>query len=282
MKRFKRHLRSLLGWLLLKSRLYRFFLRGRAVIVLFHRVGEAYPGDEIGISPEHFRNFCDLFVSSFRPLSLTSLLEKLRAGEDLSGHLVITFDDGYLDNYTVASEILRDRGLPACFFIATGFMDTDRVAGWDADNGVESRWMSWRHVKQLKSLGFEVGAHTVNHVNLGNPATFEREGVANLPVHWGVDMDADAQAAEIRGSKLELERQLDCPVDLFAYPFGRSENLSEENRQLVQELGFSCCTSAFGGLVDRHASPYALNRIPIGQWYTSPSQLIWDLCFGHR
>ena len=46
-------------------------------------------------------------------------------------HVLVTFDDGYLDNYEVAYPILRRHGVPATFFIATGFIDRPRLPWWD-------------------------------------------------------------------------------------------------------------------------------------------------------
>ena len=51
-------------------------------------------------------------------------------------HVLITFDDGYLDNYTAAFPILRSHGARATFFVATGFIDEPRLPWWD-----EIAWM---------------------------------------------------------------------------------------------------------------------------------------------
>ena len=51
-------------------------------------------------------------------------------------HVMLTFDDGYRDNYEIAYPILRSHGVPACFFVATGFLDDARPAWWD-----EIAWM---------------------------------------------------------------------------------------------------------------------------------------------
>ncbi|HQZ01321.1 MAG TPA: polysaccharide deacetylase family protein [Thauera sp.] len=54
------------------------------------------------------------------------------ARKDSSGrHVLITFDDGYKDNYDCAVPTLRRHGLTATFFIATGFIDDPRLAWWD-------------------------------------------------------------------------------------------------------------------------------------------------------
>jgi peptidoglycan/xylan/chitin deacetylase (PgdA/CDA1 family) len=51
-------------------------------------------------------------------------------------HVALTFDDGYRDNHELAYPVLCANGLPAVFFLATGFLDHPRVAWWD-----EIAWM---------------------------------------------------------------------------------------------------------------------------------------------
>ncbi len=51
-------------------------------------------------------------------------------------HVLITFDDGYRDNYESAFKILRSHGATATFFISTGFIDHPRLSWWD-----EIAWM---------------------------------------------------------------------------------------------------------------------------------------------
>jgi peptidoglycan/xylan/chitin deacetylase (PgdA/CDA1 family) len=62
-------------------------------------------------------------------------------------YVAVTFDDGFLDNYTAAFPILKAHGVPATFFIATGFIDRPRLPWWD-----EIAWMvrtSPRHAVEL-------------------------------------------------------------------------------------------------------------------------------------
>jgi peptidoglycan/xylan/chitin deacetylase (PgdA/CDA1 family) len=246
-------LKAVLGWMAFRSGLYRRFFRNRAVIVLFHRVDDRYRGNPLSCTRAQFVVFLRFFRRFFRVVSLEELLERLRDGKGLGGYMVITFDDGYLDNYRNAAPELIRHGLPACFFIATEFVASERVPRWDADAGISSEWMSWDDVRSLRAHGFEIGSHTMNHVDLGILA-------------------GDEARREISGSKDRLERELGGAVPYFTYPFGRRHQITEGNRKLVQEAGFTCCLSAYGGSIFATDLAFHLKRTPVSPWYISPYQ----------
>jgi peptidoglycan/xylan/chitin deacetylase (PgdA/CDA1 family) len=105
----------------------------------YHRIGEAsaspFDPELFSATPEDFdaqvrflKAWCDLIV----PDDLEAARRRRRGRFAL-----ITFDDGYLDNFTEALPILRAHGTPATFFLATGLLDRPRVPWWD-----EIAWMS--------------------------------------------------------------------------------------------------------------------------------------------
>jgi len=246
----KRFLALVAGAILYHSRAHRWLLRRRAVIVLFHRVDDRYARDPITRGWQDFRRFLRFFRRFFHVVTLAELLRRLEQGEPIDRCLVITFDDGYRDNHA-AGTALADAGLPACFFITTDFIESNRVPWWDAEAGIPSEWMTWDQVRALRDAGFEIGAHTCNHVDLGK-------------VH-GSESDA-----EIRGSKGRLEGELGARVTFFSFPYGRRDNFTEDNRLRVRASGFAACLSAHGGTVTPETHRYALPRIPISQWLASP------------
>jgi len=249
----KRRLKAVFGWIAFHSGLYRRFFRNRAVVVLFHRVDDRYRGNPISCTRAQFAAFLRFFRRFFRVVSLGELLVRLRDGENLGGHLVITFDDGYLDNHRNAAPELLLHGLPACFFVTTDFIASQRVAPWDAKLGVPSEWMSWDDVRSLRARGFEIGSHTMNHVDLSL-------------------VTGDEARREIVGSKARLERELGGAVPYFTYPFGRQHQITEENRKLVEETGFACCLSAYGGTVAAGDARFHLKRTVVSPWHISPYQ----------
>ena len=253
-----RRVKSLLGAVAFGTGLHRVLLREKAVIVLFHRVGERSGKDGLWSTAQAFSGFCDFFEQYFRVISLGELLDRLASGKDVSRCLVITFDDGYRDNHDVAAAELSLRRLPACFFVTTELLGSRAAPSWATSGGVQPVWMSWDEVRALAARGFEIGSHTMTHVDLSRTP-------------------GDVATREILGSKRRLERELGATVRHFSYPFGEHDQITEANRAVVRMGGFECCLSAYGGLVAGGADPFHLQRQPVSPWYISPTHFGFEL-----
>ncbi|MDZ7697245.1 MAG: polysaccharide deacetylase family protein [Deltaproteobacteria bacterium] len=257
----KRGLKVILGFCLYKTGIYRWFLRDTCIIALFHRLDNDMANCGITMSVKKFQRYCDFFQKYFLVIKLEELLKRLEAGQDISRHAVITFDDGYKDNYELAAKELTDRRLSACFFIATGFINTTRIPFWDEEKSIHTMWMSWNDVRKLYEQGFEIGAHTVNHIDLGK-------------------ISGEESTNEITNSKRILEIELGIPdLACFSYPFGGKHHMLKENVEIVRKAGFKSCLSAYGGVVTPHSDLFDLNRIPITNWYISPYQFGFELIY---
>jgi peptidoglycan/xylan/chitin deacetylase (PgdA/CDA1 family) len=231
----------------------------KMVVVVFHRVNDWMPEDGITCGCARFETFCEFFQRHFRIVPLTEQVVGCRDWRDMGGTLSITFDDGYRDNFEVVAPILRKRKLPATFFVTTGFIGTDLPAAWDRELSVRPEWMSWDHVRALRDQGFDVGAHTDSHIDLGNS-------------------DPETVRAELATCRGKLRRELGMEPTLFAYPFGGPKNISADSLRLVREAGFECCLGASGGANPPVADPFRLNRIGgFGDWFATPHQLGFEL-----
>jgi len=158
----------------------------------------------------------------------------------------------------VAAPILRKLALPATFFVTTAFIGTEYAPPWDRQLVPRPAWMSWDQVRALRDQGFDIGAHTDSHLDLGQA-------------------DVEAVRAELAACREKLYRELRLPPKLFAYPFGGRENMSSRSLALVREAGFECCLSACGGVNPPVADPFQLNRININEWFVTPHQLGFEL-----
>ena len=243
------------------SGVYRRLLRGRAVIVLFHRISDDYPGDPITCSEKGFQQFVAFFGRFFKVVTLSELLLLLPSGAELEGKLVITFDDGYLDNATVAAPFLEDKGMRGVFFLTTSYLGTDRIPPWDARFGNHTKWMSWDQARELRQRGHDVGSHTQNHPDLGS--------VRGEEAH-----------REITGGAEKLNSELGEATGLFARPYGWHGQMAPDNTEIVKSAGLRCDLSAFGGTVQAGDDPYHLQRTPISGWFQSPYQFGFELVTG--
>jgi|SRR5581483_3731498 len=111
-------------------------LSGRAAILRYHSVSTQADGTHLcldpglAVSPEHFDGQCAYLARHYRVISLDEMVDRLQNGRSLPPKAVaLTFDDGYLDNYTHAFPILRSHGLTATFYVSTGCID-NRVTLW--------------------------------------------------------------------------------------------------------------------------------------------------------
>lgn len=242
-----------IGWLFFRTGLYKRFTKGKAFIVLFHRVDDRYIGNPISCGTGEFDRYCAFFARYFEVISATELADAVERGDDLSGKLVITFDDGYADN-VAAAQTMRRHGLTGCFFVTTDFIGTDRDGPWDVAEGRRSWWMNWDEVRRLVDLGCEVGSHTATHVDLGV-------------------IGGEKAIREIHDSKATLELELGRPVPHFGYPYGGRVNMTSENVEAVRAAGYRTCMSAYGGVITAGANLYDLRRFPVSPWHRSPWQL---------
>lgn len=100
----------------------------RLLILTYHRVLPARDPQLRGDpTAEEFDTQVSTLKSRFNVVRLDEGIERLRKGTLAPASVALTFDDGYADNHDVALPILRKHGVPATFFIATGYLDGKRM-----------------------------------------------------------------------------------------------------------------------------------------------------------
>jgi peptidoglycan/xylan/chitin deacetylase (PgdA/CDA1 family) len=103
-----------------------------ALVLMYHRVArvEADPW-ELCVRPEHFESQISMLRELADLVPLPELRSQLRKGRRSRPAVAITFDDGYVDNLTVARPFLERYGAPATVFIATGHVGRRSNFWWD-------------------------------------------------------------------------------------------------------------------------------------------------------
>ncbi|HWU76443.1 MAG TPA: polysaccharide deacetylase family protein [Rhodanobacter sp.] len=108
-------------------------------IVAYHRVLSTFDADAfefdldlVSASAAGFREQMLLLKRRFNPMRLGDVVKAVTSGQSVSANaVVVTFDDGYDDNYRVAYPILRELGVPATFFVSTGNIDSGLPYDYD-------------------------------------------------------------------------------------------------------------------------------------------------------
>jgi peptidoglycan/xylan/chitin deacetylase (PgdA/CDA1 family) len=251
--------KDIVGRLLVASGVYRRALEGKAIVVAFHSITPSHSDNALRCSVRDFDRYCGFFARHMSTVTLTTLISNVRANRRLAGELSITFDDGYADNAELALPVLSRWRLPATFFVATGFVESELQTPWDRSANVRSRWMTWQQVAQLSAAGHDIGAHTVTHADLGQLS------------------GADAES-ELRRSRDELDARTGAAPRHFAIPFGRSFASIDEVAVLAERLGFLSMSLCRGGIVDRSTRAMQVERWPIDPTdYLSPYGWAFDV-----
>jgi peptidoglycan/xylan/chitin deacetylase (PgdA/CDA1 family)/folate-dependent phosphoribosylglycinamide formyltransferase PurN len=202
----------------------------RAAIILYHRVNDV-SRDALTAGTEEFAAQISLINRLYKPIATRDLVDRLCAGESIPGTSVaIHFDDCYRDVFTCASPVLRALNVPATAFVNSAFVGTNRSFSHDVTKS-PFRFDNFT-VEDLRALletGFEIGAHTANHVDLGTCPIEE----ARREIDECVD---------------DLNRMTGREITLFSYPFGKERNIRKEVVPFIAER-CECMFSAFGGFV---------------------------------
>lgn len=98
-------------------------------VLMLHRVSNANNALGLSITPELFEELVVFLKSRYEIISLEQAVERL-ANSQKSVGCVLTFDDGYRDNYDCAFPVLKKFKVPATIFVTLDALDTG-VFGWD-------------------------------------------------------------------------------------------------------------------------------------------------------
>ena len=123
--------------------------------------------------------------------------------------LIITFDDGYRDNYMYAFPILQKYNFKATIFLTAGYLNTEKNLFFGDSINYEpdmiDNILTYDEILEMSSYGIEFGSHTVNHPKLA-------------------EIKIEKARYEIEESKKIIEKYLNKEITSFCYPYGNLNN----------------------------------------------------------
>jgi len=220
----------------------------RIPILMYHSIREGMEGShpyyQTITSPRVFAQHMKfLHENGYRAMSWAEVRQKAPGGASQKA-VVITFDDGYADFYRSALPILTEHNFSATVFVITGLLKAQRMSF----KGTECLTLS--EVRELHSLGINIGSHTVTHPKL---KLLPQDEVEN----------------ELSGSKQALEDALGAPVKSFAYPFAFPETdraFVSRLAGLLDKCGYENGVTTILGTAHPGANRWFLPRLPVNSW----------------
>ena len=226
------------------NRVYGMLGKQRVIVLLYHRVSDRFR-DNVTVGIEQFDRQMAYLSANCTVVSLTEIVRGDVPRHSRKPIIAISFDDGYLDNFENAAPILLKHQIPCTFFVSTRKIannepfDHDlKALGFGLDN------MNWGHVEQMRKWGFHFGSHTLNHVNLAA-------------------VSDDVALQELTGSLDDIRSRLGQDDVLIAYPYGGKRHITPERLEMIKNLGYSACFSAYGGYNQLPLDQFNIKRVGI-------------------
>lgn len=209
-------------------------------VLNYHRIDTGIRHSLV-VPPEEFKKQMQyLHDEGYHTITMDELYDYVTKGTELPDKpVLITFDDGYIDNYKYAFPILKEYNMKATLFMITSAFG-------------ESRFINVEQLKEMQANGIDIQSHTVNHKDLRN-------------------MSLDQARDELIGSKAVLEDRMKHPVRYIAYPGGFS---NKDIDRIAEESGYRMAFTVQAGNVEPGQNLFNLPRQAVF-FNDTPFQNFW-------
>lgn len=198
-------------------------------ILMYHSINDNDPENKMVLPINMFKEqMLWLNDNDFNSLKLDEAIMALENDLIPENPIVITFDDGYVDNYENAFPILKENNIKATFFVITNFVG-------------DGYYMTADMLKEMQSTGMEIENHTIDHARL---SLLSRENIYN----------------EIKGAQEFLRDNIGVRGDYLAYPFGWYSN---KVINIANELNIKAAVTIQKGKISYKSNRYKLKRIEV-------------------
>lgn len=282
--------------------LFRRMNRRRPAVLMFHGFTDS---DHFGLencqhkhlNVTRFEEFLLHLKKHHRIVALDELIHSLGEGMPLpSNAVVLTFDDGFLSNYTLAFPLLKKFEAPATIFIVTEFVDekkpiwVDRV-DYAMERARKGRADLIQTKKRLKSLPPEslhdvvsaleakLGYRLISANDPEVPATYhaldwshvremQASGLVSIGAHTHSHKilgrcQETTIVSEIEECKTIIERETGRLCTTFCYPNGGPGDFSDATEAILKQQNFKCTITTIGGFNEESCSPFLLKRLGV-------------------
>ena len=216
-------------------------------ILMYHYVSVPPPGSDVyrrdlSVSPDLFRSHLQALADGgYTPISMYDLVGHLNQGTPLPEKpVILTFDDGYRDNYENAFPLLQEFGMTGMFFVVSDYMDEGNPL-----------YLSWDMAREMKAAGMFIESHGRNHASLRN-------------------RNDDYLVWQALGSAETIEHELGVRPRFITYPFGHYDR---NTIRIFESAGFWGGVTINAGATHSTDNLFQLRRVRV-RGTTSAGELV--------
>ena len=206
--------------------------KGGIPVLNYHQINDTEK-NALTVNTEQFEaQMKYLSENGYTAITPADMLDAWENGTQLPEKpVIITFDDGYLDNYNHAFPVLEKYQLKATIFLISDYVNT------------YPNYLTWSAVQDMQQSGLiDFESHTLSH-----------EELTKAP-------DLDEAKHQLTGSKQAIEWNLGKQVNFIAYPCGEYNDAIE---QATKDAGYRAAFTVNYGLAEPGEDPFILDRVPI-------------------
>ncbi|MFZ3122476.1 MAG: polysaccharide deacetylase family protein [Thermodesulfovibrionales bacterium] len=230
-------------------------------VLMYHHINH-HKGDMVTVTPEVFEGQMEyLHKAGCMTLKIHDLIAYINGGLTLPQKAaVVTFDDGWLDNYIYAFPVIKKYKINATVFLITNRVENASLKNskFKIQNSKllipthkESKvliekgedWkvvLNWELIKEMSNSGLiEFYSHTKSHAKCNSLS--EKELME-----------------ELKESREIIEKQLGSPCPYFCWPYGKYNDLAVN---VAKKIGYKAIFTTKHGVVETGSDPFAINRI---------------------
>ena len=211
----------------------------RIPILVYHSIDES--GSCISMRASEFKKQMEFIKEKgYKTFTASELVYILRKNGSMPNKaVVLTFDDGFENNYSVAFPILKSLGITATIFLTTDYVG--KKCTWDKKDDIpDLTLLSWEMINEMSKFGIDFQSHTATH--------------PHLPL-----LSNDKIKDELKRSRIAIENRLGKRCDILCYPY------TEFDMRVVQILKEEGYIAAFTKHSD-HEDIYTIRRVGSSQF----------------
>ncbi len=250
-------------------------------VLIFHRV--SYKQNDpwgLEVTPEKFEEYIRIISSNYPIIRFEDNWHKVQERS-----IVLTFDDGYCDNYQYALPILEKYNVPATVFVSTGNIGSEREFWWDriarllsedSVRDVRGQLLTLSHEErerqiariESKLLNSKQASKDDRSLNMKELKCLAASPIITIGAHTVTHsmlsaLSKEEQEEEILASKRFLEQSIERPVHIFSYPFGGEGTYNEGTINILKQYGFVKAATNYSGLTNANDDMYQIPRCGI-------------------